>query len=90
MNNPEFGQALTESTLTLVRFPHANSKETIYVIKQSITGFYRSEAQKCTYLVTTSNTIFPTSDTAEEVKRKLGYPLDKVEEETKGETNVGK
>lgn len=72
------GQAMSEPKVTLVLFRHANFNTPIYVIKQLITGFYRSEASKATYLVTTSNTIFPVLESVEEVTRKLNYPIEGV------------
>lgn len=65
--------------MTLILFTHANNNEKIYVVKQLITGFYYSPAQRCTYIVSTSNTIFPAKESVEEVKQKLGY-------QTEGET----
>lgn len=67
--------------MTLLLFTHANNNEKIYVVKQLITGFYYSPAQKCTYIVSTSNTIFPAKESVEEVRNKIGYI-------TEGETNV--
>lgn len=62
--------------LTLLRFTHANNNEQVYIVKNLISGFYFSPAQKCTYIVSTSNTIFPVKETVEQTRQKIGYQVE--------------
>lgn len=75
------------SNLEMVSFVHANTGAQIYIVKNLIAGYYKSDAQQCTYIVSAGGAIFPAKEKVDEVGRKLGtVDVTTVSQQTQGES----
>jgi hypothetical protein len=60
--------------MTLLKLTHANTKQSLYIVKTLVAGFYYSEGHKCTHVVATGGAVFPALESVDDVTRLLNAP----------------
>jgi hypothetical protein len=70
--------------MTAIKLTHANLKQTMYVTRELVGGFYHSPANRCTHVVLTGGAVFPALEDEATVHRLVyGQPVTNSAESAK-------